>query len=163
MLANYNFNPTLLAQGTLVSATIFTVLWFLDALTHAKLVHVNITDKELQTHRSIMLTSILMELSLVLMYWFKLEALPLFIAFFITRTAHEFIDELHYHANRCSSYESYLHLGMWVSVLTKTFFMFIWGFFYQYQGILELNISYIIWGGALVMAMSAISFIEWKR
>ncbi len=163
MLTNYNFNPTLLALGVLVSATVFTILWLLDSLTHAKLVQIDITDKELQTHRNIMLTSILMEFSLVIMYWFRLEALPLFIAFFITRTAHEFIDELHYHANRCSPYESYLHLGMWVSVLTKTFFMFIWGFFYAYKGILDLPIGYIIWGVTLVMAMSVISLMEWKR
>lgn len=163
MLNSDNCNTFFFAIGTLLSASVFTVLWLLDSLTHAKLIKVDITDKELQTHRNIMLTSILMEISLVLMYWFHFEVLPLFIAFFITRTIHEFIDELHWHANRCSQYENFLHLGMWISVLTKTGYMFMWGFYYQFEGIWDLHPLLFIWGILLIIAMAIISLVEWKR
>lgn len=156
-------NPVFFATAILCSATVFTIVWFLDSITHGKLVTVDITDKELQTHRIILSTSVLMELSLLLMYWFNLEMLPFFAAFFITRTVHEFIDELHWHTSRCSRYESFLHLGMWISVLSKTFLMFIWGFFTQYKGVTELHTGFFIWGIAIVISMGLIGLIEWKR
>jgi hypothetical protein len=156
-------SPIYWSSLVLISATIFTVFWILDARTHKELVHIDITDKELQTHRNILAVSMLMEASLVLMFWFPKQMLPLFIAFFITRTVHEFIDELHFHVDRCSANETTLHLAMWVSVLTKTFAMLFWGFFTQFNGILELPIAYYIWGIIVFGAMGLISMSEWKR
>lgn len=158
-----HINPVFFATAILSSATAFTIVWFLDSLTHGKLVKIDITDKELQTHRVILATSVLMEVSLVLMFWYNIEMLPFFAAFFITRTVHEFIDELHWHTDRCSAYESFLHLGMWVSVLSKTFLMFMWGFFTQYKGFTELHIGFYIWGVLVVGSMGLIGLVEWKR
>ena len=151
------------ATVVLVATTGFTILWLLDAVTHKKLVHVDITDKELQTHRNILVASVLMEISLVCMYWWSVEVLPFFITFIIVRTAHEFIDELHYHTDRCSAYESRLHLGMWFFVFIKTIALFMWGFFTQYKGIEELPIVYYLWAGVVFVLMSIVSISEWRR
>lgn len=159
----HKVNPLYWATAILLAGTVFTFFWLLDSFTHTKLRTIDITDKELQTHRTILIASVLMEMALVGMYWFSIELLPFFIAFFITRTVHEFIDELHWHANRCSSYESFLHLGMWLSVLSKTFLMFMWGFFDHYSGILGLPIIYYIWGGVIIISMGIIGLIEWKQ
>ncbi len=156
-------SPFQLGLITLISATVFTIIWALDSKTHGKLVKIDVTDKELQTHRNILVASFLMEFSLVLMYWNQWLALTLFIASFVTRIVHEFIDELHFHTDRCSIYESRLHLGMWISILTKTSAMFIWGFFMQYDGILELPIFMYLWAVIIFLTMSYISLIEWKR
>jgi hypothetical protein len=104
-----------------------------------------------------------MEGTLVLMYWADILILPLFLAFFLTRTVHEFIDELHWHTDRCSSYESFLHLGMWISILTNTFAMFTWGFFTHYKGLDELNSIYIIWAFVVGISIFFIGLKEWKR
>ena len=157
------FQPMAFAILILASATVFTLLWGFDALTHKKLVEHDITDSELQTHRNILLASVLMEISLITMFWNPLVSLPFFIAFFITRYSHEFIDELHYHTDRCKPYENYLHIGMWVTVLTKTFGMFIWGFFFQYEGFLELPIYIHLWTLIAFGAMGIIGFFEWRR
>jgi hypothetical protein len=122
-------NPSYFACAILISATIFVIAWSLDAITHSRLVKVDISDKELQTHRILILSSGLMELCLVLMYWFDIEILPIFIAALVTRTAHEFIDGLRYHTDRCTFRETLLHLTMWITVISKTCFLFIWGFF----------------------------------
>ncbi len=156
-------SPVFWAVSILIAATGFTALWLLDAVTHKALVKVDITDKELQTHRNILVTSMLMEASLVAMFWWQWQALPFFIAFFITRTAQEFIDELHFHTERCSVYESRLHLGMWITVLSKTCLMFMWGFFSGYEGILELPIVIYIWAVIVFGTMSVVSYFEWKR
>ncbi len=158
-----NIDSIFWAVAILSSATLFTLCWLLDAKTHKVLVKIDITDKELQTHRNILVTSLLMEASLVLMFWYQWEILPFFLAFFITRTAQEFIDELHFHTNRCSVYESRLHLGMWISVLSKTILMFMWGFFTGYKGILDLHLGLYIWAAIVFGAMSVISYFEWKR
>ena len=158
-----SFQPIEFAYAILFSATLFSLLWGFDALTHKKLVKIDITDKELQTHRNILFVSVLMEISLVLMFWNPLVSLPFFIALFLTRFSHEFIDELHYHTDRCEPYENYLHIGMWVSVLTKIFGMFIWGFFFQYKGVMELPMFIYLWGAIVFTAMSIIGFFEWKR
>lgn len=147
----------------LASATLFLVLWFLDALTHKKIVETEISKTELQTHRNILITSVLMELSLVGMYWNKQLMLIFFIAFFITRTAHEFIDELKYHADRCSSYENYLHLGMWITVLIKTGALFYWGYFLNYISIEELPMILYVWGVIVIALMSYVGLKEWQR
>lgn len=159
----HEISPLYWASLILISATGFTVLWLFDALTHKELVEVDITDKELQTHRNILVVSVLMEMSLVGMYWWNFEMLPLFLTFFIVRTIHEFIDELHFHTDRCSVYESRLHLGMWVFVIGKTMAMFMWGFFTQYQGIESLPLIYYIWGALILMTMSVVSMAEWQR
>jgi hypothetical protein len=153
--------PVFFATAILLSASIFTIAWFLDAKTHARLVKVDITDKELQTHRILILTSGLMELSLLLMYWFDIEILPIFIAALVTRTAHEFIDELRYHTDRCTFYETILHLIMWISVISKTCFLFIWGFFTHYKGLETLHPAFYIWGGMIVLLMGIVSLKEW--
>jgi hypothetical protein len=163
MNSTENIHPVFFATAILGAATVFTFIWFLDSITHARLVKIDITDKELQTHRNILIASFLMEGSLVLFYWFQIEVLPLFLALFITRTVHEFIDELHWHTDRCSPYESTLHLGMWISVLTKTFLMFTWGFFTGYKGLLDLNPLFYVWGVIVFGCMSWISYNEWKR
>lgn len=159
----HEVSPVYWAVAILMAATGFTVLWLLDAITHKALVKIDITDKELQTHRNILVTSMLMEASLVAMFWWQWEALPFFIAFFITRTVHEFIDELHFHTDRCTVYESRLHLGMWITVLSKTVLMFMWGFFTGYKGILELPLLLYVWAALVFGTMSVVSYFEWKR
>jgi len=156
-------NPHYFAIATLISATCFTFVWWLDAKTHSSLVKIDISDKELQTHRILILTSGMMELSLILLYWFHWEALALFIAAFITRTAHEFIDELKFHADRCSFKETIFHLIMWMTVLTKTFLLFIWGFFFRYKGIENLPIWIYVWAFLIVVLMALISLKEWNQ
>lgn len=156
-------SPLYWATVILIASTAFTLLWSLDAITHKKLVKIDITDKELQTHRNILVASVLMEMSLVAMYWWQIEALPLFIAFLIVRTTHEFIDELHYHTDRCSDYESRLHLGMWIFVFIKTIVLFMWGFFTGYKGIENLPFVYYIWGAVVFSIMSIVSLFEWRR
>jgi len=146
----------------LTAGTVFTVFWFLDSRTHAKLVHTDITDPELRTHRVLILASGLMEFSLILMYWFRWEALALFSAAFITRTAHEFMDELKFHIDRCTFGETMYHLIMWISVLTKTFVLFIWGFFFRYEGITELPVWMYVWAIIAVGCMGIISLKEWN-
>lgn len=158
-----NTEPIMWALVILGSGTIFSIFWLLDARTHKELVKVDITEKELQTHRNILVASLLMEASLVGMFWNSYILLPFFIAFFITRIVHEFIDELHFHTDRCSPYESNLHLGMWVSVLTKTFAMFIWGFFTNYEGILELPIILYVWAAIIFGLMGYVSLKEYRR
>lgn len=155
--------PLFWAIAILSSGTVFAILWSLDAITHEKLVQVDITDQELQAHRNILTVSFLMEISLLAMFWSPIGALPFFIAFFITRTIHEFIDELNFHVKRCTPYETYLHLGMWMSVLVKTFSMFIWGFFSGYSGLLELPFFCYIWAVILLLFLGVVSFLEWKR
>ena len=158
-----NTEPIFWAITILGAATVFTVLWSLDAVTHKRLVQIDITDKELQTHRNILLSSLLMEISLVLMFWYNTAMLPFFIAFAITRIVHEFIDEIKFHTDRCTKYETLLHLGMWFSVLTKTAAMFIWGYFTKYEGLLELPVILYVWGFLLLSVMSYVSFVEWRR
>lgn len=155
--------PVVWATIILASATLFTIFWSLDAVTHKKLAQIDISDNEFQTHRTILIASLFMEGSLVLMFWFQEIMLPFFIAFFITRLVHEFIDELKYHADRCTPYESNLHLGMWMSVLIKTATMFMWGYFTAFDGVLDLPIGFILWAGLILLVMSYVSWVEWKR
>ena len=146
----------------LCSATCFTLFWFFDSLTHQKIAETDITDQELQVHRNILIVSLLMELSFVFAYWFGYAILPLFIAVFITRTMYEFIDELKFHTSRCTSKESLLHLGMWISVLSKTTGLFIWSFILKYDGLFELPIVVYVWGILIIGIMTYISFKEWR-
>ncbi len=156
-----DLNPTYFASAILISASLFTITWLLDAITHANLGDSEITRRELQTHRILIVTSGLMELSLLLLYWFRWEVLPIFLAAFITRTAHEFIDELSWHSKRCSFYETVLHLIMWLTVLSKTFFLFIWGFFTHFEGVENLPFGFYIWGLFIVVIMAVVSYKEW--
>ena len=158
-----NTTPLMWALLILGSATLFTIAWSWDAMTHKKLAEKDITDQEFQTHRNILVASMIMEMSLVAMYWYPLAMLPIFIASFITRLVHEFIDELKYHADRCTPHESRLHLVMWVSVLTKAGAMFLWGYFASYEGIENLPIALYIWGVLLLIVMAYVSFVEWRR
>ncbi len=147
----------------LSSATVFVVVWLLDAMTHAQIAVEDLTDKELQVHRNILAASLVMEASLLGMYWYPMLMLPLFIAAFLTRLVQEFIDELHFHTERCTPYESILHQVMWISVLTKTAAMFLWGFFTGFEGLLDLPWYLFLWGGAILIVMSIISWFEWRR
>lgn len=158
-----SLGPTYWASAILITTTLFTLLWLLDAVKHKELVKKEITPIELRTHRNILISSGIMELSLLTMFWFPLESLPFFVAAFITRTAHEFLDELKFHVDRCSSYENFIHLGMWISILSKTFLQFIWGFFYQYKGIENLNFLFYVWAGIVLITMGLTSFFEWRR
>jgi hypothetical protein len=156
-------DPLHFALLTLGSATLFTILFFFDSITHVAILKEDITDKELQTHRLILLTSIAMEGSLILFYWSPWLALPIFLACFITRTAHEFIDELHYHVGRCKPREHFIHLGMWVFVLIKTLTLFIWGFFTQYKGVLDLPWYIYAWTVLVFAGMLYVSKSEWGQ
>ena len=147
----------------LVSGTLFCVFWSLDAATHARLVKVEITDRELTTHRIVLATSLIMVLSLGCMYWWPVAMLPVFIGSFITRTAHEFIDELHFHVDRCTPTESMYHLIMWMSMITNTAAMFMWGFFRQFEGVETLPVVYYIWAGILAVVIGVVSTKEWNR
>jgi hypothetical protein len=52
---------------------------------------------------------------------------------------------------------------MWISVLTKTAAMFIWGFFTSFDGVLNLPWYIFLWAGLVFVTMSVISFFEWRR
>jgi hypothetical protein len=52
---------------------------------------------------------------------------------------------------------------MWVTVLSKTILQFIWGFFYQYEGIETYNYGIYGWAGIVLLTMGITSFFEWKR
>lgn len=155
--------PVFWAVLVLISATVFAIAWTMDALTHKELAHVDITDRELHTHRNILVASMVMELTLVGMYWYPMLLLPVLIGAAITRFSQEFIDELRYHTDRCTPYESRLHLVMWISVWTKAAAMFMWGFFAQYEGIDQLPVILYVWGIAVLGVMGYISMKEWGR
>jgi len=158
-----NTTPLFWAVLILVSATVFTIAWMMDALTHKELAHVDITDRELHTHRNILVASMAMEVALVAMYWYPVLMLPVLIGAGITRFSQEFIDELRYHTDRCTPYESRLHLVMWVSVWAKAAAMFMWGFFTQYEGVTELPVFVYVWAGLIMTIMAYISLKEWQR
>lgn len=158
-----NTTPLFWALLILISATVFTVAWTMDALTHKDLAHVDITDRELHTHRNILVASMVMELALIGMYWYPVLLLPVLIGAGITRFSQEFIDELRYHTDRCTPFESRLHLVMWVSVWTKAAAMFFWGFFTQYEGVTELPVVVYIWAIIIITTMGYISLKEWQR
>lgn len=155
--------PLYWALMILIAATVFVVVWLLDAMTHARIAGHELTDKELQVHRNILAASFVMEAALVGMFWYPLLMLPLFIAAFLTRFVQEFIDELHFHTGRCTPYESTLHQVMWISVLTKTVAMFIWGFFTSFDGVFDLPWYMFLWAGLVFATMSVISYFEWRR
>ena len=164
MSAISEISPLAFALIILISGTSFTCFWWLDSITHGKLAHNDITPQELTTHRIILATSLFMMTSLFLMYWFEpLILLPFFIAGFITRTAHETMDEIHFHINRCTPYESLLHLGMWLSILTNTTALFMWGFFTQYAGIESLSPILAFWALLIGISIIYISKQEWSR
>ena len=52
---------------------------------------------------------------------------------------------------------------MWVSVLTKTAAMFMWGFFTQFDGVLELPVIMYVWGAIILLTMGYVSFVEYRR
>lgn len=153
--------PEILSLLILASSTLFVCAWALDARTHAGIARQDISDPELRTHRILILSSGLMQLCLLLFYWFDYEVLPFFIALFFTRTTHEVIDEVRYHQERCTFYETLLHFSMWVSVISQVGFLFYWGFFYHYAGLENLPVFHFIWGILLVLLMSLISRQEW--
>jgi len=158
----YSVQSETYALLILISATLFVFFWLLDHFTHRKLVDEILGDRELQTHRVLIMTSLLLQVSLALMYWIPVLMLPFFIALFITRTAHEFIDELKWHTARCTMRETTLHMLMWIFMMTNFFSMFIWGFFMQYEGVESLPFIFYIWAGILAVAVAFISSKEWQ-
>ena len=142
---------------------IFAVAWFFDSRFHGKIYEADITDKELQTHRLILIPSVLMEVTLLLMYWAPFAMLPFFLAFYLVRTVQEFIDELHFHTDRCTFFESILHLIMWVTVHTKTFAFFFFFFILRFKGLEDLSYIYFAIFLVLTAAMGLIGLVEWNR
>lgn len=124
-------SPTAIAWGWIALNALFAVAWAYDARTHGQL---ELSDKELQVHRLILLPSIGMELALVGMFWEPWLALPLFLGCYLVRTVHELIDELRFHVDRCTPAEALAHLVMWVTVHTKTWLLFGWAFLLRYKG-----------------------------
>jgi hypothetical protein len=126
-------------------------------------VDTDISEAELRTHRIMILVSSLMQLSLVLMFWFGKPMIVFFIPMLFTRTAHEFIDELKFHVDRCSNKETFIHLGMWLSIQINTACMFIWGYFSSFEGVLELHPVLIGWAVLLFAVLTYTGVIEWNR
>jgi hypothetical protein len=79
-----------------------------------------------------------LQLSLIGFAWYPLHTLPFFVAFYVTRTLHEAIDEVKWHLDRCTERETLFHLGMWISIQGGIATLFIWGFFYRYEGVWTL-------------------------
>lgn len=153
--------PETLSLLILIVSTIFVVVWALDAYTHAGIAHHDISDPELKTHRILILSSGLLQFTLLLFYWFDVEVLPFFIALFFTRTVHEVIDEVRYHQERCTFYETILHFVMWISIISQVGFLFYWGYFFHYKGLESLPLFHVVWGLVLVALMGLISTKEW--
>ncbi|MEN9743371.1 MAG: hypothetical protein RLZZ65_1176 [Bacteroidota bacterium] len=153
--------PEVLSLLILIVSTIFVGAWALDAHTHAGIAHQDISDPELKTHRILILSSGLMQFTLLLFYWFDVEVLPFFIALIFTRTIHEVIDEVRYHQERCTFYETILHFVMWISIISQVGFLFYWGFFFHYKGLETLPVYHIVWAFVLVVLMALIGAKEW--
>jgi hypothetical protein len=153
-------SPVELAIVVAISGVLFTVLWYFDHRTHLAIWQRDITDGELRTHRLILYASYALQASLVLMAWSPWIALPLFLGAWITRTVHEAIDEFHWHLPRCTEREALIHLGMWITIHAGTTAMFIWGFFYRFEGILGLPKPILVVFGAVFVAMGAIGRSE---
>lgn len=156
-------SPSFWGISILITGALFTFFWMLDAIQHKKVVDEEISNSELQTHRVILISSLLMEISLIAFYWYQIEVLPFFMALFFTRTTHEVLDESHYHMDRCTPYETLLHLGMWISILSNTILMFMWGFFTQYQGLFDLHPLYFVFAFVILIFILIIGAKEWER
>jgi hypothetical protein len=154
-------DPQILALLILICSSVFVVVWTFDAYTHAGIARQDISDPELKTHRILILSSGMLQFTLLLFYWFDVEVLPIFLALLLTRTIHEVIDEVRYHQERCTFFETVLHFVMWVSILSQIGFLFYWGFFFHYQGLATLPLLYIVWGLLLVVLMGLIGLKEW--
>lgn len=154
-------DPQILALLILICSSVFVVAWTFDAYTHAGIAHQDISDPELKTHRILILSSGMLQFTLLLFYWFDIEVLPIFLALLLTRTIHEVIDEVKYHQARCTFRETLFHFIMWLSILSQIGFMFYWGFFFHYEGLAGLPIAYFAWGIILVILMAWISWKEW--
>ena len=157
---NFEFSPVQFGSLLLITGICFVVLWYMDHKTHLAIWKKDITDGELRTHRMILYSSYGLLAGLVLLAVSPIVALPLCIGCFISRLTHEFIDELHWHLPRCTERETLIHLGMWVSVQTGTFTLFVWGFAYQYQGFLELPWPFYVGFAAVAGAMGWIGHHE---
>ena len=154
-------DPQILALLILICSSVFVVAWTFDAYTHAGIARRDISDQELKTHRILILSSGMLQFTLLLFYWFDYEVLPFFFAILLTRTVHEIIDEVKYHQERCTFFETVLHFVMWVSILSQIGFLFYWGFFFHYQGLATLHLLYVVWGLLLVVLMGLIGLKEW--
>lgn len=135
-------SPETFASLILLFGILFGILWFLDHQTHLRIWKKDIKDGELLTHRLILYASYGLMAALFLMAWWPLLALPLFLGCWITRTTQEAIDEFRWHVDRCTEYESLLHLFMWITIHAGTAITFMWGFFLQFKGIGSLPIAF---------------------
>lgn len=148
---NSTFTPEQMAIAIIILGGIFVTAWFYDHKMHLEIWKRDITDGELRTHRMILYASWALLFSLVIMKWFPIIALPLFIGSYITRFWHEAMDELHWHLPRCTERETLIHLVMWITVNSGTAAVFIWGFFFSYQGFEALNPFYHILLGVITL------------
>ncbi len=129
----------------------FGIFWYLDHLTHLRIWKKDITDGELRTHRMILFASYGLMGSLFLMRWFPLAVLPIFIGCWVTRTLHEFLDELHWHLPRCTERETLIHVAMWIFIHAGTAVTFMWGFFLQFEGFEHLHWLFYLGFGSLFL------------
>ncbi len=148
------------AAQILFFGLVFTCAWYLDHKMHLKIWKKDISDGELRTHRMILYPSYGLLITLVLMRWFPYQVLPFFAGFWITRTLHEFLDELHWHLPRCSERETFIHLVMWIAVQGGIVASFIWGFFFQFKEIDSLPVYYYIGFTTFFIANSYIGYRE---
>lgn len=152
--------PAAIAWSWIALNAVFAVAWAFDARTHGRL---EISDKELQVHRLILIPSIGMELALVGMFWQPWLCLPLFLGCYLVRTAHELIDELRFHVDRCAPAEAAAHLVMWVTVHTKTWLVFGWAFLLRYAGWDSLHWSATLALGSTLAVLGVIAHLELVR
>ncbi|MEQ1878673.1 MAG: hypothetical protein ABL958_18665 [Bdellovibrionia bacterium] len=152
--------PEPFAWQILIFGAGFGIFWYLDHLTHLRIWKKDITDGELRTHRMILYASYGLMGSLVLMRWIPWIVLPLFLGCWVTRTLHEFLDELTWHLPRCTERETLIHLAMWICIHAGTAVTFMWGFFLQFEGIETIHWLFYAGFGALFLTYSYIGHHE---
>lgn len=153
-------SPSAIAWSWIALNALFAVAWAYDSRTHGRL---ELSDKELQVHRLILIPSIGMELALVGMFWQPWLALPLFLGCYLVRTVHEVIDELRFHVDRCAPAEAAAHLVMWVTVHTKTWLVFGWAFLLGYRGWDSLHWTAYLALGLTLVVLAIIANVELLR
>jgi hypothetical protein len=157
-----DLNPLTLAYVAIISLTLFTLAWWGDSQFHQVYRKVYVPDPEVHTHRLILLSSFIMLLSIGFIVISPSVAYPVFLASYLTRTIHEFIDELKYHTERCTLKESLLHLAMWITVHTKTWALFFWASLFHFEGWSTLPLGLNILAILSFITLNIIAWREWK-
>ena len=65
-------DPQILALLILICSSVFVVAWTFDAYTHAGIARRDISDQELKTHRILILSSGMLQFTVLLFYWFEM-------------------------------------------------------------------------------------------